>query len=318
VARHLAWALLFALATGRVAAAQDTHLVVVTGVGGSDEHTAKFQKWSSAIIDSAKKVGVADANILSLSAQAEADGAAARTRATRENVSKALADLATRARPDDEIFVVLIGHGTFDGQRASFNLVGPDLTAEDYALLLDRLSAQRVVFVNTASSSGAFLKPLAGPGRVIVTGTRSGGERNETRFPEFLVEALQGNAADRDRNGRVSVLEAFDFAKAKVAATYEQSGHIVTEHASLEDGSEGKLAATLFLAPPRSRTAAMASADPALKTLVEERDALERQVSDLRLKKATMDAATYEMELERLVTELALKTRAVREAEAKK
>jgi hypothetical protein len=302
----------------RLAAAEDTHLIVITGVAGSEEHTAKFQKWSSAIVDSAKQMGVADANIASLSAQAAADGAAAKSRATRENVTKALGDLATRAKPGDEVFIVLIGHGTFDGQRASFNLAGPDLTAEDYGLLLDKMSAQRVVFVNTASSSGAFLKPLAGPGRVIVTGTRSGGERNETRFPEFLAEALQGNAADRDRNGRVSILEAFDFARTKVAATYEQSGHIVTEHAALDDGSEGKLAATLFLAPPRSRTAAMASADPALRKLVEERDALERQVSDLRLKKDSMEAAAYEMELERLVTELALKTRAVREAEAKK
>lgn len=316
--RHLALALVLALVTVRIGAAEDTHLVVITGVAGSEEHTAKFQKWSSAIVDSAKQMGVADANIRSLSAQAPAEGAAARSRATRENVTKTLAELATRAKPADEVFVVLIGHGTFDGQRASFNLAGPDLTAEDYGLLLDRFSAQRVVFVNTASSSGAFLKPLAGPGRVIVTGTRSGGERNETRFPEFLAEALQGNAADRDRNGRVSVLEAFEFARAKVAATYEQSGHIVTEHAALEDGSEGKLAATLFLAPPRSRTAAMASADPALRKLVEERDALERQVSDLRLRKDSMDAATYEKELERLVTDLALKTRAVREAEAKK
>jgi hypothetical protein len=316
--RPLAWALLFALAAVRVAAAEETHLVVITGVAGSDEHAAKFQKWSSAIVDSAKQMGVAEANVVTLSAQSPAEGATARSRATRDNVTRTLGDLAARAKPGDEVFVVLIGHGTFDGQRASFNLAGPDLAAEDYALLLDRLSAQRVVFVNTGSSSGAFLKPLAGPGRVIVTGTRSGGERNETRFPEFLVEALQGNAADRDRNGRVSVLEAFDFAKAKVAATYEQFGHIVTEHAALEDGSEGKLAATLFLAPPRSRTAAMASADPALRKLVEERDALERQVSDLKMKKDSLDAASYEMELERLVTELALKTRAVREAEAKK
>ena len=94
-----------------------------------------------------------------------------------------------------------------------FNLPGPDLAVADYAKLLDGLAAQRVVFVNTASSSGAFVQPLAGPGRIIVTATKTGGERNETRFPAYFVEAYRDEAADRDRNGRVSALEAFDYAR---------------------------------------------------------------------------------------------------------
>jgi hypothetical protein len=151
-----------------------------------------------------------------------------------------------------------------------------------------------------------------------VTATRTGGERNETRFPGYFVEALTTVDSDRDRNGRVSIFEAFEYARQKVATSYEQGGHILTEHATLDDGSDGKLAATQFLAPPRSRSAAMAGASPELKALVSERDALERQVEDLRLKKDVMEAATYERELERLLTELALKTRAVRDLEARK
>ena len=137
--------------------------------------------------------------------------------------------------------------------------------------------------MNTASSSGAFLQPLAGPARTIVTATKTGGERNETRFAEFFIEALDTEAADRDRNGRVSVLEAFDYAAAKVKTAYEQEGHILTEHATLDDGNQGKLAATQYLAPERSRTAAAQAADPALRALLEQRDALERQVAELRL-----------------------------------
>ena len=114
------------------------------------------------------------------------------------------------------------------------------------------------------------------------------------------------------------MLEAFDYAKAKVTAAYEQGGNILTEHATLDDGAEGKLAATLFLAPQRSRSAEMANADPALRALVEQRDALERQVAELRLRKDGTDPAVYDQQLEKLLTELALKTRAIRDFEAKK
>ena len=93
--------------------------------------------------------------------------------------------------PGDLVFILLIGHGSFDGRQAAFNLPGPDLTADDAAGLLKKLTAQRVVFINTASASGAFVDVLKGQGRLIITATRTGGERNETRLAPFLVEALE-------------------------------------------------------------------------------------------------------------------------------
>jgi hypothetical protein len=256
--------------------------------------------------------------VVYLSEKPELDPARIQGRSTKENVTRAFGDLAGRAKASDEIFVILLGHGSFDGRQGAFNLPGPDLSAADYAVLLDRFKTQHITFVDTSSSSGAFLPGLAGPGRTIITATRTGGERNETRFPAYFVEALDSEAADRDRNGRVSVLEAFDYAKSKVTAAYEQEGHILTEHATLDDGNDGKFAATLYLAPRGSRAAAGASADPALRALLEQRDALEDQVAQLRLRKDTMDPARYEQELERLLTDLALKTKAIRDLEAKK
>ncbi|MQA30424.1 MAG: hypothetical protein GEU82_11405 [Luteitalea sp.] len=306
-------ALVLVLAVPGLAVAQDTHVLVVAGVGGDEEHVKTFHQWASSVVETAKKQGVAPDNVAYLG---ESTGAA--TRASRDNVTKAFADMAARAKANDEIFVLLIGHGSFDGRRGVFNLSGPDLTAEDYGKLLARFPTQKIAFVNTASSSGAFLEPLKGPARTIVTATRTGGERNETRFPEYFVEALASEAADRDRNGRVSVLEAFDYATAKVKATYEQGGHILTEHATLDDGAQGKLAATLFLAPVRSRTAAAQAADPATRALLEQRDDLERRVGELRLRKDGMEAARYEEELEQLLTELALKTKAIRDLEGQK
>jgi hypothetical protein len=137
-------------------------------------------------------------------------------------------------------------------------------------------------------------------------------------FPQFFVEALDTEAADRDRNGRVSVQEAFDYAVAKVKAFYEKDGHILTEHATLDDGSQGKLASTQYMAPERSRTVAAQNASPELRALLEQRDGLERQVNELRLKKDSMPAEQYEQQLEKLLTDLAVKTRAIREIEAKK
>jgi hypothetical protein len=115
------------------------------------------------------------------------------------------------------------------------------------------------------------------------------------------------------------VLEAFDYAKQKVQAAYEKEGHILTEHATLEDGSQGKLASTLFLAPEGAHRADIAGvADPALRALLEQQDALERQVAQLRLKKESMDPAQYEQQLEKLLTDLAVKTKEIRDREGKK
>ena len=208
-----------------------------------------------------------DANIIYLADKPDRNPSRIRGRSTREGVEKAFATLAARATVDDEVVVVLFGHGSFDGRQASFNLPGPDLSAADYAALLGRLSSRRVAFVNTTSSSGAFLQPLAAPGRVIVTATRTGGESNETRFPAYFVEAFGAQAADTNRDGQVSLLEAFDYARAKTAKAYEQDGLLLTEHAALEDGGDGHLAATLSLTSARAQAAKANVSDPALKAI---------------------------------------------------
>jgi len=314
------YVLLLLLVLARPAAAQDTHLLVITGVGGDDEHANQFHQWATAIIDAAKeRGGLTDDTITYLGDKPDLAPNRIKARSTRDNVQKAFVDLATRAQAADQVFIILIGHGSFDGKVAAFNLAGPDLSAEDYAGLLSKVLAQRIVFVNTASSSGGFLAPLAGPGRTIVAATKTGGERNETRFAQFFVEAFKDNAADTDRNGRVSVNEAFEYAKTKVAATYSKGGYIQTEHAALDDGREGKLAGTLFLESDRAKMAATAKiADPELRALLDAQRVLENQVAALRLRKESMEPAEYERESEKLLTELALKTRAIRERENKK
>ncbi len=316
--RRIGGLLLILWAFASSAAAQESHLLVITGVGGDDEHSQNFHKWATAMIDAAKKKdGLPDSNIIYLSEKPELDPKHIQGKSTKENVQKAFADLAARARPNDAVLIVLIGHGSFDGRLAAFSMPGPDLNASEFATLLGKLSTQRVAFINTSSSSGAFLPTVAAPGRVVVTATKTGGERNETRFPEFFVEAFNDESADRDRNGRVSVAEAFDFAKAKVVKAYEQEGHILTEHATLDEGGGPGLAASLFVAAPQTALKVDTS-DPAMRALVEQRDALEREIAALKLMKPSMDEAKYDAQMEKLLTDLALKTKAIRDRQAKK
>jgi hypothetical protein len=284
--------------------------LVITGVPGDEEHAKKFSKWADDFIDAAKKKdAVPDANITYLSDR----------RATREGVEKAVADISARVKPNDGVVVLLIGHGSFNGSQAAFNLPGPDLMVADWVKVLEKFSAQRVAFINTSSSSGAFLPAIAGPGRVIVTATKTGGERNETQFPEFFVAAFTDPTADRDRNGHVSVAEAFEYAKAKVVQAFQQKGLLLTEHATMDDSGEGHLASTMFLGIGRAEGAlAVDTSDPAMKQLVDEKDAIDRQIAALRLKKNGMEPAQYDAQMEKLLTDLALKTKEIRDRQTRK
>src|SRR5205823_4131203 len=135
--------LIVALLFASSAFAQDTHLLVITGVGGDDEHTNDFHKWASSIIAAAKeRGGLTDATITYLGDKPELDPAHIKARSTRANVEKAFADLAAKAQLADEVVIILIGHGSFDGKIGAFNLAGPDLNTDDYAKLVGALKAQ--------------------------------------------------------------------------------------------------------------------------------------------------------------------------------
>jgi hypothetical protein len=188
------------------------------------------------------------------------------------------------------------------------------------------------VLVNASSASGPFIDGLSSPGRTIVTATRSGAEHFTTLFGGFFIDALTSEAADADKNKRVSVLEAFNFAKTEVARAYEREGLLATEHALLDDDGdkEGSAAPTNTGSDAKNKDGKVAAVvslgvagddglptDPKLRALHVERRDLERRVESLRLLKESMDPAKYSAELEKLVTAIALKTREIRAAEGK-
>src|SRR6185369_16706570 len=147
-------------------------------------------------------------------------------------------DLRRRVTANDTLLLVLLGHGTFDGTDAKFNLVGPDLSAGDWKDMLGNL-AGRVVVINTTESSFPFLEQLSMRGRVVITATDSAQQRFTTVFPEYFVRALADSASDLDKNGRVSIWEAFSVASASVTQYYEQKGQLSTERPLLDDDGDG-------------------------------------------------------------------------------
>jgi hypothetical protein len=311
------------------AAAQTVHLAVIVGLAGDPEHGETFRRWAATLVDTASgRLGVPKDRIVYLLDDPALDAKRATGKSTREEVTRALGTVAKNAGPEDVVFVVLIGHGTFDGKVAKFNLPGPDMTPSDFAPLLAKITARHLVFVNTAAASGPFIADLSGPGRTIVTATRTGAEHFATLFGGAFIDALTGDAADADKNKRVSVLEAFNAAKLEVARTYEREGLMLTEHPLLDDsgdregsgaptaeGKNGREAALLSLGPVAS--AEPASDDPKLRALHAERRELEQRVEALILKKSTMDPAQYASELEKLLTDLALKSKQIKDAGGK-
>ena len=291
------------------ARAQQVHVLVVTGLSGEPQYRVPFMQAASTLADSARtRWGVADSSVIVLGEDPAADLRHITGRSTREGVAQAFLTLSRRVAPGDVLLVFLNGHGA--GERASsrVNLPGPDPTAADYATWLSGFARQTVVFVNAASGSGDFVPIIAGAGRVVVTATRTGIERNESIFAQPFVRGLTGTEADADKDGRVSVFEAFDFARKEVVRAYETDNKMLTEHAVLNDSA---LARTVSFGAPRG------SADPRIAALVAERQELESQVLALRGRKATSDATVYEQELERLLLLLAEKSQAIRAASAK-
>ena len=214
---------------------------------------------------------------------------------------------------DDVLLIVLIGHGTFDGTDAKFNLVGRDLESAEWSELLRALPG-RLIFVNTASASFPFLERLAAPRRIVVTATDSPAQRFDTVFPEYFIRSLSDTAADIDKNGRISVWEAFAAASASVGRHYQQRGQLSTERALLDDNGDGvgnEPATPAADGSYASRTyldeslPGAAPTDETLLKLLQRKTVLEAEADDLKIRKAFLSAAEYAKEFERIMIELA-------------
>lgn len=292
------------------------HVLIIGGLGGSPTYTDRFASYLSEtrtlLVD---RFDVPSDQVHVLGEQAIGEQPFVDAVSTAENVRAYFARLSQRVTTDDHVYVFLFGHGSSDGTRARLNIPRRDLNDTDYAALLDPLNAGRVVFINTTSASGPFATALSHPGRIVITATATGTERDETVFPRYLIEALRSPDADLDKNGGLSVRELFAYAAGQAARSFEEAGQLATEHALLDDNGDGAptrfdalgdaqdgaLAATTYLRPPQ----AMASTSEVARPLLRKKEALHRSIADLKGRKTAMDEGAYYAELESLFVQLA-------------
>jgi hypothetical protein len=330
---HATWLRRSVTVLGMLAASTlnaQTHLVIVSGLGGEAKYAAQFRALSQSLADAAvKRFGVPQSEVLwfgedSVSKQPYFSG-----QSTKSNVERALTQLAAKSGRGDQIVLVLIGHGSGEGENSKISIPGPDLSAADFARLLGQFKSQQLAFIDMTSASGDMLPIVSAPNRVVITATKSGFERNESHFAQFFIDALTKDVADVDKDGRISLLEAFNYATAETKRMYESDTRLQTEHAQLDDvgakagvpdpdgrTTQGLLARRFFL--DAGRIASAGSNDPQLAALYKDKFALEDQINQLRAKKKSMTPDAYDDALEDLLVQLARKAKTIRELEGRK
>jgi hypothetical protein len=311
VALGLAAASLAATSDQAAATEETPRIVVVVGAPGQKEYGQSFDNWAR-LWEKSCQAADAQTSVIGLD------------QASNTNDLDRLQALL-KAEPHEtsrELWLIFLGHGTFDGKEAKFNLRGPDLSATELAAWLEPFHRPLAV-INTASASGPFLKKLSGTSRVVITATRSGYEQNYARFGQFFSAAISDPKADLDKDGQVSLLEAFLMASHQVAEFYKTQGRLATEHALLDDNGDGLGTPPDWFRGIRSvkkpaegssldglrahqfhllRSEAERKLSPALRA---RRNELEVAIETLRQSKQTLPTDEYYQRLEVLMLDLA-------------
>jgi len=301
------------LALGDLRGADGPRGIIVIGAPGEPTYAEAFERQLEGWRNAFERAGAAGLTVIG---QGEnADGVTDLQRLRDE-----LGTVVTE--PARELWIVLIGHGTFDGKEAKFNLRGPDLTVDDLVAWTKPLKQPHALIVASAASA-PFLGKLSAPGRIVVVATRSGYEQNYVRFGGYLAEAIGDPEGDLDRDGQTSLLEAFLSAAHRTSDFYKTDRRLMTEHALLDDNGDGlgtpadwfrgtraikKTQGGKTLDGARARQwHLLKSADEiALAPQQRERrDALELQIEALREDKASQPELEYWKKLETLLSELA-------------
>jgi hypothetical protein len=299
-----------------IAAAAERYALIVSGASGGAEYATQYAAWTkdlSAVLVDRMKIERANLRVLT-------DTPDAASAATAANVRQFLTTVRRAMTRDDLLFIVLIGHGTYDGMDAKFNLVGADLESAQWAELIAALPG-RVVIVNTSSASFPFIERLTGERRVVITATDSVAQRFDTVFPAYFIRALQGDGADLDKNDRVSIWEAFIAATGDVRRYYQRRGQLATERALLDDngdgvgrdaggdGDDGSLATHTYLDEPLPGAL---PTDEVLLKLLQKRAAIEVDLDELKVRRGFLKPGEYQAEFERLMVDLARVNRDIR------
>ena len=298
------------------------YAVILTGPSVGEESISRFRQWSYSLHDILiRDYGYSSDTItllLDRGKDSHPDNSRIDGACDRETIFSELASLAAQVNDGDQLSIFLIGHGTGRDEESKFNIVGPDITGVEFAAALDEFEEQDIVIVNTTSASYGFSASLSSEGRVVISATRSPSEKFDPIFSGYFIEALEQRNGDRDKNNRVSMLEAFNYARQSVDAWYEEQGRLASEHASLDDNgdalftidptpteADGRLAEIAYIDVLTAADENLSPEALAFKSRVQE---LERQVFILRGRKADFLEDDYWAQMEELLIDLARTT----------
>ena len=228
---------LFCAAPAKTEAA--SHHLIVCGSGGEDEYQQQFLEWGERLRDTLiNNCDHAPDRVVLLTEPLDDEADPSRT-TNLENITAALQDFSHSVGADEDVFVYLIGHGSFLRRTSKLLIPGVDLTAKGLAELLEPINARRIVVINASSASAGFINEISAPGRIVTSATKNTRERNATRFMEFFLQGLEEGSADQNRDERISVLEACRQAASMTDAWFIGEGLICTEHPLLDDNGDG-------------------------------------------------------------------------------
>ncbi len=317
----------------------DDYTLIISGSGGTEEYQKKFVDWGSRLRTVlTEKLGHEEDKVVWL-AESGIEGATCVEESTLENVRHQISSLVESVTTSDQVFIYLIGHGSYFYEELKFHIPGSDLTAQELNDLISRLHPRNLVLINAASSSAGFINILSGEGRIICTSTKSVQEDNATEFMEFFLQSLEEESADLDHDERITVYEACKQAAVLTEAWYVTSGFLATEHALIDDNGDalgtrlvpditedsetgksqeqteeensakpeedGTLASRVFLKefvfPPDTP-----------EDLIEQYKHLLTQVEDLKARKGELEEKQYYKQLEILLVQAAQANRKIR------
>ena len=295
------------------AADAQAYAIILSGIGGDPEYEKLITGWGKDLHSTLSASGMSKEHLFWLAGKKQ-EGAF--SDCSKSEVTKLFGSLTAKVRPQDVVALYLIGHGSYDEFDYKFNMPGVDLASRELAGMMNQLKAERQLVVNMTSSSGGSIPDFRRKGRVLLSSTTAGQERNFSVFARYFVAGVQDSAADADKNELISALEAFRYATREVTRYYETAKRLATEHPVLEDkgdtegvrepnaeNGQGLLAAALPVRRLGKTSEALET--PEIMQARARKRGVEEAIEQLKYSKASMETEAYSKKLEALLIDLA-------------
>lgn len=226
------------------------HALILCGLPGDKAHEIAFAETIEKLRQSlVARCGFAGADVHVQFGGLATEGAGSgltgiQGKGTREEIASEAAELRKALKPQDILWVIVMGHAYYDGKHSHFNIPGPDMNEQEFGKLFAGMAAREQVFFITIPASGFYIKPLSAKGRVVITATEADRGGNETVFPMALAEVLtnppQAADFDVDGDGRATLFDFYIVVTLNVIERYLKDEFLPTEHALLDDNGDGR------------------------------------------------------------------------------